>query len=65
MSVLTYQPPASGFIKFMLLGMAVSATTLLATFIFVAFVLVPDDVRSAVFCGTSVQWRMVVNVTGI
>ncbi|WP_170160893.1 hypothetical protein [Methylocaldum marinum] len=49
----------------MLVGFAVSAAALLATVVFVAFILVPDDVRSTVLRGSSAQWRTVINATGI
>lgn len=65
MCALTCQQPSVCVVRFMLVGFAVSAAALLATVVFVAFIIVPDDVRSAVLRGPSAQWRTVVNATGI
>lgn len=65
MTIFEPLPPADSFPKFLLMGLAVSATTWLAICLFVTFILVPDDVRSPVLHGTSAKWPTVVNATGI
>jgi|GEM_PF-3091474 len=65
MTVLEHQPPAGGFVKFMLVGLAVSVSTWLATISVVAFILVPDNVRDTVLRGTSVRQPTVMNATRI
>ncbi|HYE33891.1 hypothetical protein [Methylocaldum sp.] len=65
MSTIMSQPSVSGLAKLLLLGLAVSATSLLAALVFVVFILVPEDVRSATLRGTPFQWDTVVNATGI
>lgn len=44
------------YIRFFFLGLAVSATSWLATLAFVVFILVPEDVRSATLRGPLFPW---------
>lgn len=60
MSVIRFSPPVGGFARFLFLGLAVSATSLLATFAFVVFILVPEEVRSATLRGPLFPWGAVV-----
>jgi hypothetical protein len=55
MSVPTYQTFTGDYVKFLMMGLAVSTTTWLALCLFVAFILVPDDVRDTVLHGSDRQ----------
>ncbi|MBP1148951.1 hypothetical protein JOD69_000779 [Methylocaldum sp. RMAD-M] len=56
MFLLESKQQISCFARFFFVGLAVSATSLLATVAFVVFILVPEEVRSATLRGPLFPW---------